>query len=180
MPHIIRRAVSLILFVSAVVGIGVLAPNRAAATRVPVRNNDQIAYDFFVSKGLKPFQAAGIVGNLNVESGTPINPKIRQWGGGPGRGIAQWSVRDRWDTTRRANVVWYAKMHGMSPWALQTQLEFIWFELTTQPMWGLRLLRGTRNVTQATRIFMLKYERCGKCGVNTRLSSAKFVLAKAA
>ena len=34
--------------------------------------NDKPAFDFFVAKGLKNFQAAGIVGNLDQESG--VNP----------------------------------------------------------------------------------------------------------
>src|SRR4051812_26829508 len=59
--------------------------------------NDKAAYDFFVAKGLTPFQAAGIVGNLDQESG--VNPASVQFGGGPGRGIAQWSVGGRWDSS---------------------------------------------------------------------------------
>ena len=42
------------------------------------------AYDFFVAKGLANFQSAGIVGNLDQESG--VNPGSVQYGGGPGRG----------------------------------------------------------------------------------------------
>src|SRR5262252_6610116 len=71
--------------------------------------NDRPAYDFFVSKGLTNFQAAGIVGNLDQESG--VNPASVQFGGGPGRGIAQWSVGGRWDTSN-PNVLAYAKSQG--------------------------------------------------------------------
>ena len=38
--------------------------------------NDQAAFDFFVGKGLSDFQAAGIVGNLDQESG--VNPNAVQ------------------------------------------------------------------------------------------------------
>ena len=41
-------------------------------------------------------QAAGIIGNLDQESG--MDPTISQYDGGPGRGIAQWSTGGRWDT----------------------------------------------------------------------------------
>ncbi len=61
--------------------------------------SDQIAFDYFVGKGLTDVQAAGIVGNLDQESG--MSPTIAQYGGGPGRGIAQWSVGGRWDTDAR-------------------------------------------------------------------------------
>src|SRR5438552_11911679 len=73
--------------------------------------NDQAAYVFFVGKGLKNFQAAGIVGNLDQESG--VNPSSVQ-SGGPGRGIAQWSVGGRWDTSTNDNLVAYAASHGQS------------------------------------------------------------------
>src|ERR1700677_3602014 len=57
-------------------------------------SNEEAAYDYFVGKGLKSFQAAGIVGNLMQES--DVDPSSVQYGGGPGRGIAQWSVGGRW------------------------------------------------------------------------------------
>src|SRR5262245_59249479 len=63
--------------------------------------NDFAAFTFFVSKGLTPIQAAGIVGNLDQESG--VDPNSVQYGGGPGRGIAQWSVGGRWDTSTNDN-----------------------------------------------------------------------------
>src|ERR1700677_516699 len=64
--------------------------------------NNKTAFDYFVSKGLTDDQAAGIVGNLDQESG--MDPSIAQYGGGPGRGIAQWSAGGRWDTNPNDNV----------------------------------------------------------------------------
>ena len=74
----------------------------SAALSTPFAN-DKPAYDFFAGKGLANFQAAAIVGNLDQESG--VNPMISQSGGGPGRGIAQWSKGGRWDTTQGDNLV---------------------------------------------------------------------------
>ncbi|HEX7604741.1 MAG TPA: phage tail tip lysozyme, partial [Polyangiaceae bacterium] len=91
--------------------------------------NDKIAFDYFVGKGLTDVQAAGIVGNLDQESG--MSPTIAQYGGGPGRGIAQWSAGGRWDTSKNDNVAWYAAQHGASIHSLALQLDFIWYELTT-------------------------------------------------
>src|SRR5215471_678256 len=82
--------------------------------------NDQAAYDFFVARGLTNFQAAGIVGNLDQESG--VNPNSVQYGGGPGRGIAQWSVGGRWDTSAHDNVQWYAGTKSESATSLNLQL----------------------------------------------------------
>src|SRR5688572_3894180 len=58
-------------------------------------NNRQIVFNFFVSQGLTPEQSAGVTGNLLLESAGTLDPKINQGGGGPGRGIAQWSVDGR-------------------------------------------------------------------------------------
>jgi hypothetical protein len=134
--------------------------------------NDKPAYDFFVGKGLTNFQAAGIVGNLDQESG--VDPTIAQYGGGPGRGIAQWSVGGRWDTSN-PNAVAYASSQGVSVWSLNLQLEFIWYELTTVG-YGFAQLKATTNVTDATLVFMDKYEICGTCASSQRITYAQSVL----
>ena len=135
--------------------------------------NDKAAFDFFVAKGLTSFQAAGIVGNLDQESG--VDPTIAQYGGGPGRGIAQWSVGGRWDTGTDS-VAHYASQQGQSIYSLNLQLEFIWWELT-QVGYGYSQLTATTNVTDATIAFMDKYEICGTCASTQRIAYAKAVLA---
>jgi MYXO-CTERM domain-containing protein len=135
--------------------------------------NDKAAYDYFVGQGLASFQAAGIVGNLDQESG--VDPNAIQFGGGPGRGIAQWSVGGRWDSSGNDNVVWYASTKGQSPWSLGLQLEFIWYELTTFG-YGFSALKATTNVTDATVVFQDKYEICGQCVQSTRIADAQAVL----
>ncbi|HEY0250914.1 MAG TPA: phage tail tip lysozyme [Kofleriaceae bacterium] len=134
--------------------------------------NDKPAFDFFVGKGLTPFQAAGIVGNLDQESG--VNPNSVQ-SGGPGRGIAQWSVGGRWDSSN-PNVTSYATSQNMSRLSLNLQLEFIWYEFT-HVGYGFDALKATTNVTDATVTFMAKYEICGNCIQTQRVSYAKAVLA---
>ena len=144
--------------------------NEAATTAFA---NDKPAFDFFVAKGLTNFQSAGIVGNLDQESG--VDPTAVQFGGGPGRGIAQWSVGGRWDTSN-PNAVSYAASKGVSVYGLNLQLEFIWDELTTVG-YGFSALKATTNVTDATITFMDKYEICGTCASSQRVSYAKSVLA---
>lgn len=136
--------------------------------------NNETAFDYFVSQGLSDVQAAGIVGNLDQESG--MDPRIEQFGGGPGRGIAQWSAGGRWDTDTDDNVVWYAHKRGESPWSLQLQLEFIWYELTTFHSYGLGTLRGARTVTEATVAFMTDFEGCGLCDESNRFTYANEAL----
>ena len=136
--------------------------------------NDKPAFDYFISKGLTNFQAAGIVGNLDQESG--VDPYSVP-AGGPGRGIAQWSVGERWDTTAGGNnMLAYAAAHNMDAHSLHAQLEFIWFELTTEG-YGFAELKATTNVTDATIVFMAKFEICGNCIQTNRVNDAKAVLA---
>ena len=136
--------------------------------------NDRAAFDFFINKGLTAVQAAGIVGNLDQESG--VDPSSVQYGGGPGRGIAQWSVGGRWDTSAGDNVTAYASQQGMSRTSLTLQLDFIWFELT-QIGYGYSQLKAATTVTDATLAFMDRYEICGTCASSQRISYANAVLA---
>src|SRR5258708_3009352 len=142
--------------------------------------NDKTAYDYFVGKGLTNFQAAAVVGNLDQESG--VNPTVNQSGGGPGRGIAQWSAGARWDTTAGDNLVAYAMMQGLPTNSLTVQLGFIWYELETFPQYGLAMLRASTNVTDATAAFEDDFEGCvyanfPVCNLPQRVTYAKGVLA---
>ena len=136
-------------------------------------NNAQTAFNFFVSKGLTDIQAAGIVGNLQQESS--IIPTMVQYGGGPGRGIAQWSIGGRWNSGSRSLTA-YASARGLSKWALQTQLDFIWYELATVGGYGLPELRNATTLQQAVTVFQNKYEICGACAQSKRLQYAQQAL----
>jgi len=130
--------------------------------------NDRTAFDFFVSKGLTDFQAAGVVGNLDQESG--MNPTAAQ-ATGPGRGIGQWSLGQRWSQAQA-----YAAQTGRDVWSLDLQLDFLWQELATIPSYGLAALRSTTNVADATIVFQDKFERCGTCNTPRRVALAESVL----
>jgi hypothetical protein len=168
-----------VLFVTAAValaGCGNAGPDEpvgriSSAITFP---NDQPAFDYFLGKGLTSFQAAGIVGNLDQESG--VDPTAVQ-SGGPGRGIAQWSVGGRWDTDPDDNAVWYAGTLGQNVESLQLQLDFIWYELTTFSSYGLTALQQTTNVTDATIVFETDFEGCGTCDQSQRVAYAENVLA---
>ncbi len=135
--------------------------------------NDKTAYEFFVAKGLKPIQAAAIVGNLMQESSV-LPTSVQQ--GGPGRGIAQWSIGARWDRTSQDNVKWYAGTKGESATSLNLQLEFIWYELQSFPVYGLSRLRAAGTLSQATVAFQDDFEVCGACNQSARIHDAQQVL----
>ncbi len=136
--------------------------------------NERAAYDFFVGKGLTHIQSAAIVGNLIQESNVlpgSVQP------GGPGRGIAQWSVGGRWNHDHNDNVEWYANAHGQSATSLHLQLEFVWYELQTFSGYGLSSLRAATTISHATVVFQTDFEGCGQCEQATRIRYAEQVLA---
>ncbi|HSX05982.1 MAG TPA: phage tail tip lysozyme [Candidatus Saccharimonadales bacterium] len=102
-------------------------------------SNEQKAFNFFISQGLSPIAAAGIVGNLKEESqvdptsvqggkdSATIPPSIYDSGG---YGIAQWTSYGR-----QKNLIEYAQKNGVQlgdpsgvPGNLTVQLEFLWQE----------------------------------------------------
>jgi hypothetical protein len=147
-----------------------LPPLRSEAS---LSNNARTAFNFFVGKGLTKVQAAGIVGNLMQESS--VIPTAVEYGGGPGRGIAQWSVGGRFNTGR-TNLTSFAAARGASKWALTTQLDFIWYELETVGGFGLPELRAATTINAAVTAFQNKYEICGTCSQTKRLQYAQQAL----
>jgi len=90
-------------------------------------DNARVAFDYYVSQGLSPVQAAGIVGNLQGESGQGLNPNAVNRGdgrdGSDSIGIGQWN------STRAQALRDFAAAKGV-PWNdLNTQLEFLHQEL---------------------------------------------------
>jgi hypothetical protein len=151
-------------------------PPLPATSEAALSSPEVSAYNYFISKGLTPDQAAGIVGNLIQESN--VIATAVEYGGGPGRGIAQWSVGGRWDTSSKDNVVWYAGQTGGNAWDLDTQLAFIWSELT-EIGYGYSTLEAATTVSAATIAFEDKYEICGECEQSQRIAYAEEVLADA-
>jgi hypothetical protein len=166
--------VSLVLAAGGGCGASPTAPEDLGESVAALTADDKTAFDFFLGKGLTAVQAAGIVGNLDVESG--MDPTAVQ-SGGPGRGIAQWSAGARWDTTAGDNVKSYASMHGQNALSLGLQLDFIWFELQTFPAYGLGKLQAATTVTAAVTAFQTYYEGCGACSTSARVSDAQKALA---
>jgi hypothetical protein len=121
------------------------------------------AMDFFTERGFTRQAAAGIVGNLLAESG--INPKSEQYGGGPGRGIAQWSVDQRWQTYLK-----FAKNRDLDPQDLNAQLRFIIHEMPSQMGESAKTIKSMTDQNAAAKLFMDKYERPGKPNWDRRVS----------
>lgn len=114
-------------------------------------SNAEKVFRYFVDKeGFTPEAAAGIIGNLMQESG--VNPKSRQLGGGPGRGIMQWSESERW-----ASMQQWAK--GKDPWALDTQVQWMIKEMKDYGTYT--RIKNVKDHKKAVEIFESEMEKAG-------------------
>lgn len=142
-------------------------------------NNAQKIWNWLKSRGFNPYACAGIIANLDCESG--LNPKnlqdtyqsilgftddsyVSAIDSGryskeqfatdkAGAFLAQWT----WPTRKRA-LYDYAKSRGVSIGDLEMQLEFFYKELESSYKGVLEALKSAENVRDATVIMMLKYE----------------------
>lgn len=133
-------------------------------------NYEEIAWNYMIGKGLTPQQVAGMIGNWQVEA-PGVDPTTNQQGGGPGRGIAQWSVDERW-----AELL---KWKGdRSEFDLITQLDFVWYELNGSEKSSFMALKATKTIKEATTVFMEKYERPGVPHLDDRIAAANLAYGK--
>ncbi|TFV66459.1 hypothetical protein E4K64_39405 [Bradyrhizobium frederickii] len=140
-------------------------------------DNSQAAYEYYLSQGLEPHQAAGIVGNLQGESGRNLDPYAISKGdgrdGSDSIGIAQWNG------TRAQALKEYAASKGV-PWTdLNIQLDFLHQELKGSEKSAYQRLIAAQTPEEASRA-MLAYERPkdwnkpGSYGDRARYAAATF------
>ena len=135
--------------------MGLLDSVTGSAQPAP-QDNAQIAFNYFVSQGLSPVQAAGIVGNLQGESGRGLNTSTINPGDGrdgtDSIGIAQWN------SSRAQALKDYAASKGTPHTDLNTQLEFLHQELKGPEKAAYDKLLAAQTPEEATRA-MLAFER---------------------
>lgn len=139
-------------------------------------------------EGMTDVGASGIMGNLYVESG--YDPKRKQNGGGPGRGLAQWTNTDRWQDAIR-----FASQNNLDVWTIQAQVKFIKHELSRtwestnmvnnittyggqKKTTGWESFKTITNVDNATMAFLRVYERAGIEHAGRRKNEARDVYNK--
>lgn len=172
------------------------------ATNLSGSNNEEKAFNFFKSPPLSfsPEQAAGIVGNLKVESG--VEPLIEQGKsvqtsrslaeylasgesrrvpGTSGYGLVQWTGYSQLD----AMVAW-AKAAGKDPSTLDGQLAYVGYEIGSGgPKQSIGdAIKASATLDAAAAVWNVQYERSkdsqnpGSAGWKRRISFAKDILAK--
>lgn len=132
-------------------------------------NNVQIAFNFLNGKdGIKPYQAAGLVGNFMQESGVNLNTSALNSIGA--FGIAQWLGG------RKDRLIDYATSQGKEATDLKIQLEFVMIELNGSESAAFKQILATTNVDEAARAVEKYYERSGGSAVEQRVAYSQDVL----
>jgi Phage tail lysozyme len=131
---------------------GTEAPSSASSPSSPVARGKgesvaQLALRYFQGKGWSKAQAAGIVGNLQQESGLDPNA--------PGGFLAQWGG------SRLAGLEAFARQRGSQVSNPALQLEYIQHELETTESGSAAALRRARTPSEAARAFSEHFERPG-------------------
>lgn len=132
-----------------------------------------IARTLIQALGITPAQAAGIVGNLQRESG--LNPRINEGGfvglplGVGGYGLAQWTG------SRQQNLRRFAGYDDSKAGDLTTQVKFLISELLGPESRALAELRKAVSPEQAAVVFDKYYERSGIKALDERMANARAV-----
>lgn len=128
-------------------------------------NNAQRAFNYFLARGFSAEQAAGILGNLEQESGIMpmrvqgsgvILSKAIKVDGVTGYGIAQWTY-----ITRQQELVKFSQATGRPVYSLTLQLDFIMEEMQKRfPGLEQRLksIRETNAIGDSAFLFHKEYE----------------------
>ena len=140
------------------------AASRGAAGPGGALGNAKIALDYFVQQGWSPAQAAGLVANIQAESGKNLNPNASN----PKEqayGIAQWRGSRQRDFVTKMGK----QLQGSS---LQDQLEFVQWELNNTEARAARALRGAQTAEEAAAIVDEYYERSDRSARQKRMAMA--------
>ena len=150
-------------------------------------SNKGDTWAFFKNKGFSDAGTAGIMGNLEQESG--IDPKAIQGNGkGPAAGIAQWENYNT-KSARWKQLSEFAKSKGTKWTDLTTQLEFLLAELEgtngdsytgklMSKKGGIKKLKEATDYKKAALLFEQVFERAGKPMMDKRYKYAKNILDK--
>ncbi len=139
---------------------------------------DKAIWNYFKSKGLNDYGVAGLMGNLYAESGLKSNnlqnsyeKKLKMTdieytsavdagtytnfvNDGAGYGLAQWTF---W-TLKRDMLNYFQKRHK-SIGDLETQMEFLTYQLSNNYKAVWNILQTATSVLEASNAVLLKFER---------------------
>lgn len=156
-------------------------------------NNEQKIWNYFISKGLSESGCAGLMGNLNAESGlSPTNLQNtyeKKLGytdtsyttavdngsytnfinDGAGYGLAQWTF---W--SRKQALLEYAKSVSKSIGDLEMQLDFLYKEISGNATIFNVLKNAKSTILEASNVVLLNYERPADQSVSVQNKRASY------
>ena len=116
--------------------------------KITLEDKKRKTYEFFVGKGLSPSQAAALTGNFAVESGFNTRIEGDKNLSSSSVGLAQWR-EDRLDRLK--------SMYD-DPYSLDSQLEYVWWELNNTHRHALKALQQSQTPEEAAIAVRAKYE----------------------
>lgn len=134
----------------------------------------RLLQDIEETLGLKPHQAAALVGNFDHETGgfkfmKEINPVVK--GSAGGQGIAMWTG------SRRNSFLNWSKENNLNPNSYEANFGYFIHEVqNTSEGKFLENLENTDTVEQAATVVSKKYLRPGKPMLNKRIALSKSYL----
>lgn len=122
------------------------------AEKDPVMKRGYKIMEFLIKRtDLTLTQIAGIIGNFHRESGSSLDSGQKQFGGGPGRGLAQW------EGGRLVDLINFAASRGTTWDDWDTQLEFLLRELPGRQD-TLNILKKKTTLYDASFAFLVRFE----------------------
>jgi hypothetical protein len=143
---------------------------------------DQIAQDLKSRYGLNNAQIAGVLGNLQQESGLQGN--INQGGaaGGPSGNFADdnangWGLA-QWGGARKQGEIDYAKQHNLDPGSLEANIGYMNQELDTTYSKTISDIKNTSTPEDAALVWDKDYEQASDPQMQNRDQYAEQFMAK--
>lgn len=154
-------------------------PTKGGGVVKMLSDNPETALGYLMSAGngtkLTLAQAAGVVGNLQQESGPSLDPRASN---GTHNGIAQWDEANRWGN----GVVKFAADMNGDPYDLAIQLRYLAWEMGLTDEWkdhpstngGVAdAVRATSTPEEAAEVFEATFERSGGSALSQRQANAR-------
>ncbi|WP_322082392.1 phage tail tip lysozyme [Burkholderia sp. BCC1972] len=136
-----------------------------------------IADDLRSRYGLNDTQIAGVLGNLQQESG--LKPNVNQGGaeGAPSGNFADdnangWGLA-QWGGARKQGEIAYAHQHNLDPGSLDANIGYMNQELDGPYSKTISDLKNTTNVSQAAQVWDTDYEQATDPQMDNRLQYAQ-------
>lgn len=145
------------------------------AGSIPGNSNREKIWNYCRANGATEEVAAAIIGNGMQESG--CKPDVKQYGGGKGRGLFQWSEGEE----RFARLQEIAAANGCDWTDLYSQLQLLWEEMFGNQAYYFKknanmtpdeFIKMT-DIAAAVKVFEESYERAGKPQLEKRIQYAK-------